>query len=122
LALGGGFTGGTGVGGAGDAAAAAAALALAMAHDGRTLALGALGEWERAVASSQSALAAAGLGGLKYASGGGGLDVPVTAPNAGLRGRGLHSVTSQLNLSAFCGTGGARRGYVARVKGVLEGV
>ena len=35
--------------------------------------------------------------------------------------RGLHSFTSQLNLSAAHGTGGARRGCVARVKGVLEG-
>jgi len=36
--------------------------------------------------------------------------------------RGLHSSTFQLNLSAFYGTGGPRRGYVARVKGVLGGV
>jgi hypothetical protein len=34
-------------------------------------------------------------------------------------GRGLHSFTSQPNLSAFNGTGGARRGCVARVKGLL---
>jgi len=33
--------------------------------------------------------------------------------------RGLHSSTFQLNLSAFYGIGGARRGCVARVKGVL---
>jgi hypothetical protein len=33
-------------------------------------------------------------------------------------GRGLHSSTSHLNLSALYGIGGARRGYVARVKGV----
>ena len=39
-----------------------------------------------------------------------------------LRGRGLHSSTSQLNLSALYGTGGARRGCVARVGGVLGGV
>ena len=38
------------------------------------------------------------------------------------QGRGLHSFTSQLNLSALYGMGGARRGYVARVKGVLGGV
>jgi len=37
-------------------------------------------------------------------------------------GRGLHSFTSQLNLGAFCGIGGAHRGCVARVKGVLGGV
>jgi len=37
----------------------------------------------------------------------------------GTPGRGLHSSTFQLNLSAVCGIGGARRGCVARVKGVL---
>jgi len=37
----------------------------------------------------------------------------------GRRGRGLHSFTSQLNLSAFYGIGGACRGCVARVKGCL---
>jgi hypothetical protein len=36
--------------------------------------------------------------------------------------RALHSSTSQLNLSAFYGIGGARRGCVAHVKGVLKGV
>jgi hypothetical protein len=36
-------------------------------------------------------------------------------------GRGLHSFTSQLNLSAFCVIGGARRNFVARVKGVSGG-
>jgi hypothetical protein len=40
-----------------------------------------------------------------------------TWPCAGAVGRGLHSSTSQLNLSAFCGIRGARRGCVARVKG-----
>jgi hypothetical protein len=39
-----------------------------------------------------------------------------------LLGRGLHSLTSQLNLSALHGIGGARRGCVARVKRVLGGV
>jgi len=34
-------------------------------------------------------------------------------------GRGLHSSTFQLNLSALYGTGGARKGCVARVKGVF---
>jgi len=43
----------------------------------------------------------------------GAVDLPALLP-----GRGLHSLTSQLNLSAFYGTGGARRGCVARVKGV----
>jgi len=37
-------------------------------------------------------------------------------------GRGLHSSTFQLNLSALYGIGGARRGCVARVKGVFGGV
>ena len=37
-------------------------------------------------------------------------------------GRGLHSSTSQLNLSALCGIGGARRGCVVHVNGVLGGV
>jgi hypothetical protein len=37
-------------------------------------------------------------------------------------GRGFHSLTSQLNLSAFNGIGGAHRGCVARVRGVLGGV
>jgi hypothetical protein len=35
-------------------------------------------------------------------------------------GRGLHSLTSQLNLSALCGIGGALRGCVAHVKGVFR--
>jgi hypothetical protein len=37
-------------------------------------------------------------------------------------GRCLHSFTSQLNLSAFYGIGGGRKGSSARVKGVLGGV
>ena len=36
--------------------------------------------------------------------------------------RGVHSYTFQLNLSTLYEIGGARRGYVARVKGVLGGV
>jgi len=36
--------------------------------------------------------------------------------------RGLLSFTSQLNLSTLYVIGGARRGHVARVKGVLGGV
>ena len=43
-------------------------------------------------------------------------------PSAAKRGRGLHSFTSELNLSAFNGIGGARRDCVARVKGVLGGI
>jgi hypothetical protein len=37
-------------------------------------------------------------------------------------GRGLHSFASQLNLSDAHGIGGARRGCVAHVKGLLGGV
>jgi len=37
-------------------------------------------------------------------------------------GRGLHSSTFQLNLSALYGIGGARRGYAASVKEVVGGV
>ena len=37
------------------------------------------------------------------------------------RARGLHSSTSQLNLSALYGIGGARRGCVGRAKGMLWG-
>jgi len=37
-------------------------------------------------------------------------------------GRGLHSSTFQLNMSALYGIGGARRGCVAHVEGVLGGV
>jgi len=35
-------------------------------------------------------------------------------------GMGLYSFTSQLNLSAFRGIGGARRGCIARVMGVFR--
>jgi hypothetical protein len=41
-------------------------------------------------------------------------------PNAGAGA--YHSFTSQLNLSAFVGTGSARKGCVARDKGVPGGV
>ena len=37
-------------------------------------------------------------------------------------GRGLHSSTLSLNLSAFCGIGGACRGCLAGVQGVLGGI
>jgi len=36
--------------------------------------------------------------------------------------RGLHSFTFQLNLRTVFGIGGARRGCIARVRGVLGGV
>ena len=38
------------------------------------------------------------------------------------RGRGLHSLTSQLKLNAFYGIEGARMGCVARNEGVIGGV
>jgi len=44
----------------------------------------------------------------------------LVVPN--LRGRGFHSSTSHLNLSALYEIGSARRDSVARVKGVLGGV
>jgi len=47
---------------------------------------------------------------------------PVFGMIFGSDGRGLHSSTFQLNLSAFYGIGWARRGCVARVEGVLWGV
>ena len=37
-------------------------------------------------------------------------------------GRGSQSFTFRLNVSGFCGIAGARKGYVARAKGVLGGV
>jgi len=36
--------------------------------------------------------------------------------------RGLHSFTFQLNVSAFCGNGGASRGCLGAVLGVLGGI
>jgi len=45
----------------------------------------------------------------------------VQTPGNSTHGRGLHSSTFQLNSSALYGIGGARRGCVACVKGVLRG-
>jgi hypothetical protein len=47
------------------------------------------------------------------------LQIIDAAPTFGDGGRGLHSSTFQLNFSALYGMGGARRGCVARVRGVL---
>jgi len=45
----------------------------------------------------------------------------VVAPASMMPGRGfIHLCTFQLNLSALYGIGGARRGCVARVKGVFR--
>ena len=48
--------------------------------------------------------------------------VKPTGFKAGPPTRGLHSSTFWLNLSALYGIGGARRGCVALVMGVLGGV
>ena len=39
-----------------------------------------------------------------------------------VRGRGLHSPTFQLNLSALCGIGGASRGCLGGVREVSGGI
>jgi hypothetical protein len=52
---------------------------------------------------------------------GGGRGGGAPGQRSGNVGRGLRSFTSQLNLSALNGIEGARRGCVARVKGVLGG-
>jgi hypothetical protein len=46
--------------------------------------------------------------------------LPIAAPPPG--NRGLHSSTSQLNVSAFRGIGGAFRGYVEGDEGFLGGI
>ena len=48
--------------------------------------------------------------------------VKYSEEEARIAGRGLRSSTSQLNLSALYGMGGARMDCAARVKGVLGGV
>jgi len=45
-----------------------------------------------------------------------------SSANLGFAGRGLHSSTFRLNLSALYGIWDAHRGCVARVEGVLGGV
>jgi len=49
-----------------------------------------------------------------------GLGQPLHA--AAVPGRGLHSSTFRLNLSALCGIGGASEGCLGVVQGVLEGI
>jgi hypothetical protein len=58
-------------------------------------------------------------------------ECPTASPSASIRDwsaacspaiMGLHSSTFQLNMCALYGIGGARRGCVARVQGVLGGV
>jgi hypothetical protein len=50
------------------------------------------------------------------------VDFTCAGMSSGPSSRGFHSFTSQLNLCAFYGIGGARRGCVARVKVVFGGV
>jgi hypothetical protein len=77
-------------------------------------------QFARAQGDADSASAAGGgAGGSQGSGGGGGYK---GGGGAGPIGRGLHSLTSQLNLSALYGIGGARRGCEARVEGVLGGV
>jgi hypothetical protein len=78
-----------------------------------------------------------GLGGTGGGGGGGGLGLHGGGGGGGgdgtlvdhaklqsvlAPGRGLHSLPSQLKLSALHGIGAVRRGCVARVTGVLGGV
>jgi len=75
---------------------------LAMAHDGRALAAGAIGDWKGSVEASRKATAAAGLGGL----GGKDVDVPTTAFKAGLRG-GAPTVSQRVEFDAAMARWGA---------------
>ena len=72
------------------------ALTLTMAHDGRSLALGQMGDWAGAAEASRRALAAAGIAG---AASGGGLDVPTGSLSAGLVG-GAPTVAQRLDFNA----------------------
>ena len=72
-----------------------------------------------------AAVAAAGGGSSGWGGGVGGMAGRVASrvpPVGAVGGRGIHSFTFKLNLSAWYGIGGARRGCVSRVKGVLGGV
>ena len=68
-------------------------------------------ECKSLVGGVRGVAAAAGVAGAPPRGGGAGAPHPLGA------GRGLHSFTFQLNLSALYEIGGARRGCVARVKG-----
>ena len=81
----------------------AGALTLALAHDGRSLALGALADWPAAVDASRRALAAGGAAGVAE---NGGIDVPTTALLAGLRG-GPPTVAQRLDFNAAMARWGA---------------
>ena len=75
---------------------------LAMAHDGRSIAAGAIGDWVGALEASRRATAAAGLGGL----GGRDIDVPTTAFKAGMRG-GAPTVRQRVEFDAAMARWGA---------------
>ena len=92
--------------------------------------LGAQRLWGRAGAGHTHAHSRGGAGafggrdggsGARRSGVGGSVEANGEVPVVHVGGRGLHSSTSQLNLSALYGIGGARRGCVARVKGVLGG-
>ena len=94
-----------------------AALTLALAHDGRSLSLGQLDDWPGAVEASRRALAAGGAAGVAE---GGGLDVPTTALNAGLRG-GPPTVAQRLDFNAAMARWGAGDvGYAANALARLD--
>ena len=85
----------------------------ALAYDCRGLALGAAGDWNAAVDASRRALAAAGSAGLARE----GLDVPTTAPAAGLIG-GAPTVAQRLAFHAAMARWGA--GDVAAAAAALD--
>ena len=72
--------------------------------------------WPLAGADEGGPLSGVALGEEKL--GGDGAGAGAGAAGGG-DGRGPHSFTSQLNLSALYGIGGARKGCVARVKGMF---
>ena len=88
-------------------------LKTAMAYDGESLALGALGDWTGATDASRRALAAAGLAGVASSA----ADVPTTAPCAGLRG-GAPTVAQRLDFNAAMARWGA--GDVAAAAAALR--
>jgi len=61
------------------------------------------------------AFEAMALGAVPIARQLGGGERTASGGHRGAGGRGLHPFTFQLNVSAFYGTGGARKGYVPRV-------
>ena len=89
------------------------AAALALAYDCRSLALGAVGDWNAAVDASRRALVFVGSAGLARE----GLDVPTTAPAAGLIG-GAPTVAQRVAFHAAMARWGA--GDVAAAAAALD--